>query len=152
MHLEKPSLGRHLADPNLRGYAVLQKIFFAPTDSSQAAGVEFVRRLMLRKEDRDPPAAPQVAAAQMAAFREWEQFTGERFADLRGIGHSTLVVNGVHDEMIPVINSLWLAEQLPNAVLLTFPDSGHGSLFQFHEAFTRQVSSFLESASPFAPF
>ena len=38
MHLEKPSLARHLGDPALKGYAVLQKIFFAPTSSSQAAG------------------------------------------------------------------------------------------------------------------
>ena len=34
MHLEKPTLARHLADPTLKGYAVLQKIFFAPTESS----------------------------------------------------------------------------------------------------------------------
>ena len=32
MHLEKPSLAKYLADPNLQGYEVLQKIFFAPTD------------------------------------------------------------------------------------------------------------------------
>lgn len=38
MHLEKPSLAKHLSDPKLRGYAVLQKIFFAPTESSQKAG------------------------------------------------------------------------------------------------------------------
>lgn len=38
MHLDKPILARHLGDPKLQGYAVLQKIFFAPTPSSQAAG------------------------------------------------------------------------------------------------------------------
>src|SRR5262245_38020153 len=37
MHLEKPSLARHLGDPTLNGNAVLQKIFFAPTASCQAA-------------------------------------------------------------------------------------------------------------------
>jgi hypothetical protein len=31
------------------------------------------------------------------------------------------------------------------AVLLTYPDSGHGSLFQFHESFTRQAAAFLAS-------
>ena len=35
--------------------------------------------------------------------------------------------------MIPVQNSYWLSASLPNAVLMTYPDSGHGSLFQFHE-------------------
>src|SRR5437667_4263761 len=38
MHLEKPSLAKYLQDPKLQGYAVLQKIFFAPTPSSQSAG------------------------------------------------------------------------------------------------------------------
>src|SRR5262245_51398808 len=42
MHLEKPSLARFLQDPSLHGYAVLQKIFFAPTESSQAAGQSFI--------------------------------------------------------------------------------------------------------------
>jgi pimeloyl-ACP methyl ester carboxylesterase len=152
MHLEKPSLAKFIGDPTLKGYAVLQKIFFAPTQSSQAAGAAFIDRLMQRQEDREPLSGPQVAQAQAAAFREWEQFSGERFAELKTIHHPTLVVNGVHDEMIPVRNSYFLSENLANAVLLTYPDSGHGSLFQFHEAFTRQAAAFLMSDSVFAPY
>jgi len=152
MHLEKPSLARFIGDPKLQGYARLQKIFFAPTDSSQSAGQAFIGRLAQRKEDLDPPSGPDVAAPQIAAFREWEQFTGQRFANLASIRTPTLVVNGVHDEMIPIANSYWLSENLPNAVLLTYPDSGHGALFQFHESFTRQAAAFLASDSPFAPY
>jgi pimeloyl-ACP methyl ester carboxylesterase len=152
MHLEKPSLAKYFQDPKLRGYALLQKIFFAPTPSSQAAGEAFIGRLAQRKEDLDPPSGPNVAQAQRAAFRDWEQFTGERFADLSSIQQPTLVVNGIHDEMIPVSNSYPLSENLPNAVLMTYPDSGHGSLFQFHESFTRQVAAFLASDSPYAPY
>jgi pimeloyl-ACP methyl ester carboxylesterase len=143
MHLEKPDLAKYLSDPTLQGYAILQKIFFAPTTTSQTAGVAFVERLSQRKKDLDPPSGPSVAAAQMAAFRDWERYTGKRFADLESIRQPTLVVNGVHDEMIPVRNSYWLAEHLPNAILLVYPDSGHGSLFQFHESFTQQASLFL---------
>ncbi len=152
MHLEKPSLARHLGDPTLTGYAVLQKIFFAPTASSQAAGATFVERLSQRKEDLDTPSGPAVAAAQIAAFREWEQSRGTRFADLVGIHQPTLVVNGIHDEMIPVSNSYRLSENLPNAMLLVYPDSGHGSISQFHESFPRQAAAFLASDSPFAPY
>jgi pimeloyl-ACP methyl ester carboxylesterase len=151
MHLEKPTLARYLGDPKLRGYAVLQKIFFAPTESSQAAGEAFIGRLA-RRQDPEPASGPEVAQAQMAAFREWEQVTGERFASLKGIRQPTLVVNGVSDELIPVSNSYCLGENLPNAVLLTYPDSAHGSLFQFHESFTRQATAFLASDSPFAPY
>jgi len=35
---------------------------------------------------------------------------------------------------------------------ISYPDSGHGSLFQFHESFTRQATAFLASDSPFAPY
>src|SRR5262249_50449797 len=114
MHLEKPSLAKYLGDPNLRGYAVLGKIFFAPTESSQAAADAFIKRLMQRVEDREPSSGPAVAQAQVAAFREWESWSGERFAGLRNIQQPTLVMNGIHDEMIPVRNSYWLSENLPN--------------------------------------
>jgi pimeloyl-ACP methyl ester carboxylesterase len=152
MHLEKPSLSKPLGDPTLKGYTVLTKIFFAPTASSQTAGEAFVERLARRREDLDPPSGPSVAGPQMTAFHEWEQFTGTRFADLKGIRQPTLVVNGIHDDMIAVSNSYRLVENLPNAVLLVYPDSGHGSLFQFHESFTRQAAAFLASDAAFAPY
>jgi pimeloyl-ACP methyl ester carboxylesterase len=152
MHLDKPALATHLGNPALKGYAVLQKIFFAPTSSSQAAGGAFIERLAQRHEDPDTPSGSDVAAAQLAAFREWEQSTGVRFGDLEAIHQPTLVVNGIHDEMIPVSNSYRLAENLPNAVLLVYPDSGHGSLFQLHDSFTRHAAAFLASDSPFAPY
>ena len=152
MHLEKPGLAKRIQDPANRGYDVLQKIFFTSSPASQAAGAAFTRRLEQRKEDRDPVAGPNVANAQMAAFREWETFTGERFADLRVIRHPTLVMNGVNDEMIPVSNSYRLGEHLPNAVLLTYPDAGHGSLFQYSASFTRHAAAFLSSVSESAAF
>ena len=129
---------------------MLQKIFFAPTPSSQAAGAAFIERLAQRTTDLDTASRPDVAPSQMVAFREWEQSPG--FADLKGIHQPTLVVNGIHDEMIPVSNSYRLAENLPNAVLLVYPDSGHGSLFQYHESFTRHAAAFLASDSPVAPY
>jgi pimeloyl-ACP methyl ester carboxylesterase len=152
MHLDKPTLAKPLHDPRLKGYEVLQKIFFPPTETSQAAGKEFIGRLTQRQQDREPISGPEVAKAQIAAFREWEQYKGRRFADLKRIQQPTLVVNGVHDEMIPVSNSYYLSENLPNAVLLIYPDAGHGSLFQWHDSFTRQARAFIASDSPYAPF
>src|SRR5947199_1417708 len=72
MHLEKPSLAQRIQDPTNQGYDVLRKIFFTSSPASQAAGEAFVRRISQRKDDRDPPSAPKVASAQMAAFREWD--------------------------------------------------------------------------------
>lgn len=152
MHLEKPSLAAHLQNPKNRGYEVLQKIFFTDSASGQAAGAEFIARLMLRKDDREPLPGPNEASAQLAAFRDWERVVSERFGELKGIRQPTLVVQGVRDEMIPVRNSYWLSENLPNAVLLTYPDAGHGSLFQYHHSFVKHVSEFLASESESAAY
>ena len=148
MHLEKPELSRILGDPSLKGYQVLVKLFFTPSQASQAAGQAFATRLMAHTEDREPPSGPNVAQAQVAAFRAWERVEGERFAKLRRITQPCLVVNGVFDTMIPVRNSYFLVEHLPDATLLVYPDAGHGSLFQFHESFVRQAGLFLDIESP----
>jgi pimeloyl-ACP methyl ester carboxylesterase len=152
MHLDKPTLAKPLNDPNLQRYEVLQKIFFGPTETSQGAGEAFITRLAQRKEDLDRPSDRDVASNQLAAFRDWEQFTGVRFADLKSIRQPTLIVNGVRDEMIPVSNSYHLVENLPNAVLLVYPDTGHGSLFQFHNSFVRHAAAFLDSESESAVY
>jgi hypothetical protein len=57
----------------------------------KAAGAAFIARLMQRREDREPISGPEVAQAQMAAFRESERFSGERFGNLKAISHPTLV-------------------------------------------------------------
>lgn len=151
MHLENPKVKEIFAS-NLSASQRLVKLFFAPTASSQAAGEAFIARLAQRNQDREPLSGPEVAKAQIAAFRAWEAFSGERFAKLRKIGLPCLVVSGVFDTLIPVRNSYLLSEHLPNAVLLTYPDSSHGSLFQFHESFTRQAAAFLTADSQFAPY
>ncbi len=146
MHLEKPELQRILDDPKVQGLERLVQLFFTSSAPSQAAGQAYAQRLAARKQDREPASSPNVAAAQLAAFRAWERGVGgERFAKLGEIRQPCLVVNGVLDQMISVKNSYALAEHLPRAMLQTYPDAGHGSLFQYHDSFVRQASLFLDS-------
>ena len=66
------------------------------------------------------------------------------FEYLQGISHPALVVNGSDDVVVPTINSYILQQNLPNAELILFPDSNHGSHFQFTELFNHYVSDFVD--------
>ena len=86
-------------------------------------------------------------AAQSAAITDWRQVRGERFAELKSITRPTLVVNGSKDVMVPTINSFSLSQHIPNAQLIIYPDSGHGSLFQYPDLFLSHARMFLEGSN-----
>ena len=47
--------------------------------------------------------------------------------------------------MIPTVNSFNIQQNLlSNGILLIYPKSSHGFLYQYAEAFAKQVISFLE--------
>ena len=119
------------------------ELFFSPTAASQAAGKAWIGRILARQIDREPDASPQVAAAQLTALAKGGQVTGERYSDLKKITQRTLVVNGHNDIMVPTVNSFILQQKLPNVRLMLFPDSGHGSHFQFPEEFAEAAARFL---------
>jgi len=48
--------------------------------------------------------------------------------------------------MVPTVNSYLLAQHIPNAELIIYPDSGHGSLFQYPGLFVAHVAGFLDSS------
>ncbi len=120
-------------------------LFFAPTETSQAAGKAFWERRHQR-QDQDPLSSPQTAKAQVVAIMEWRQPRGERHAYLKTIKQPTLVVNGNNDVMVPTINSFNLSQHIPNAQLNVYPDSGHGSQFQYPELFVTHTQLFLDAA------
>jgi pimeloyl-ACP methyl ester carboxylesterase len=48
--------------------------------------------------------------------------------------------------MVPTINSYILQQHLPDARLILYPDSGHGSHFQFPEEFAEEAARFFAAA------
>jgi pimeloyl-ACP methyl ester carboxylesterase len=125
-------------------------LFFAPSDTSQAAGKAFWERRHQRTVEVDPPVSGQTTRAQVSAVADWQDARGERFADLQGITQPTLVVNGHRDIMVPTINSYHLAQHIPRAQLIVYPDSGHGALFQHSTLFVGDVSRFLDAELAFS--
>jgi pimeloyl-ACP methyl ester carboxylesterase len=132
------------ADP----VAFLLGAFFSPSQASQAAGREYMKRLEFRKEDRDLPVSRESAVAQLAAIREWGTIpTTSRYATLKEIRHPTLVVHGNRDIVVAPINALLLAEHLPNAQLIVYSDSSHGAQYQHARLFLEHVKLFLSEGN-----
>jgi pimeloyl-ACP methyl ester carboxylesterase len=138
-----PQVQEIIGRPNSTAAERMLELFFSLTTTSHAAGKAWIARIAARQVDREPLASPQVAVAQLAALKTWGQVTGERYSDLKKISHRTLVVNGHDDIMVPTVNSFILQQKLPDARLMLFPDSGHGSHFQFPEEFAEAAARFL---------
>jgi pimeloyl-ACP methyl ester carboxylesterase len=119
-------------------------IFFSPSEKSQAAGRRFLERTRARTEERDVPVSEATVTAHAAAAREWGAPAAGSFDYLEGIRQPTLVVNGSNDIVVPTVNSYILQQNLPDAELILFPDSNHGSQFQFPERFSRYLADFLD--------
>ena len=136
----KQILGAAYANPD----DLWLRVHFTPSDVSQAAGRKFLERFRLRAKDRDPQVAEKAALGQRAAIAQWGAKREHAWDYLKDIKQPTLVVNGSDDVIIYTINSYILQQNLPNAQLIIYPDSAHGSLFQYPERFVRHVAMFLD--------
>lgn len=47
------------------------------------------------------------------------------------------------DFMIPTLNSFNIQQKLQNGILMVYPDSGHGFLYQYATSFAKHVLLFL---------
>jgi pimeloyl-ACP methyl ester carboxylesterase len=131
------------ADP----VAFLLGAFFSPSETSQAAGREYLKRLDSRTNDRDLPVSRNSAEAQLAAIREWGTIpaTG-RYSTLKNITHPALIVHGNKDVVVAPINALILAEYLPNAQLIVYSDASHGAHYQHGKLFLEHMKLFLNES------
>jgi pimeloyl-ACP methyl ester carboxylesterase len=118
-------------------------VFFTPSERSQAAGREYLKRFRLRTEDRDPEVSDKVAPAQIEALAKWGVPRENPYDYLKALQQPTLVVNGGADVIIYTVNSFILQQHIPNAQLILYPDANHGSQYQYPELFVRHVSMFL---------
>ncbi len=118
-------------------------LFFTPTQASRDAGLASLCRLDRRLGASSAVVKPESWKNQAGAIAAWAMGKNSAYTRLAEIAAPVLVANGVHDVMIHAYNSYAMAQKLPNAQLVLYPDSGHGFLFQYPDQFGRQVNDFL---------
>jgi pimeloyl-ACP methyl ester carboxylesterase len=117
-------------------------LFFNRDAEGKRAGKEFVARLEERTADRDAPMKVSGFQTQLKAIRNWGRGTA---ADLSKITQPTLIANGDNDRMVPSVLSEDLHRRIKGSELIIYPGSGHGGIFQFHEAFAPAAVEFLDA-------
>jgi pimeloyl-ACP methyl ester carboxylesterase len=93
-----------------------------------------------------PPAPGAPAAtvtAQAHAVDQWWAGLDPAGQHAATITVPTLIADGTSDRLDPLANSHALADLIPGARLMLYPDAGHAFLFQDQAAFISVIESFL---------
>ena len=101
----------------------------------------------LRYEASIRPGFQESFAEMFPAPRQrWVDAMASAEADIRALPHETLVIHGREDQVIPLSNSLTLAQWIPNAQLHVFGHCGHWTQIEHSDRFNRLVGDFLAEA------
>jgi pimeloyl-ACP methyl ester carboxylesterase len=120
-------------------------LFFEQSGASQKLGRAYIERRKARSLDIEPATSVQTMEAQGKARKAWaEMDAGQGRWNLRQVTQPVLVSNGSNDVMLPTEQSFSLYQNLPNAQLILYPDSGHGFLFQYPELVAEHIRIFLD--------
>jgi len=123
---------------------ILLDTFFTPSAESQAAGREFLNRIRARTVDRDAPYGPKEAPNEIAAFAAWGAPSADSNKYLKSLNKPVLVISGSNDVIHYTVNSFTLEQNLPHAQLIIYPDSAHGSFYQYPKLFLQDALTFLD--------
>ncbi|KAK5054503.1 hypothetical protein LTR84_001394 [Exophiala bonariae] len=131
----------------------MRKLFFYDSTTSSAAAEKWWERIHRRsKETSGEARAPYLPIGMnvlnmVKAGRSWD--AGEGVLDrLHEINIPVFIGNGHKDFMLPTSRSWLMNRELPNSMLIIYPDSGHGAGFQHAELHARHILSFLKDGIP----
>lgn len=115
-------------------------LFFPRTPEGKRAAKDYFARLKERTTGRDKRISLQARRAQLKAIKTAGLSAPD---DLSVITQPVFIANGDHDLMVKSSHSADMARRIPNAQLTIYPDSGHGGIFQHHQAFVPAALNFL---------
>ncbi len=106
----------------------------------------------LRYEASIRPGFQESFSAMFPAPRQrWVDAMASPEADIRAIPHETLVIHGREDKVIPLSNSLTLADWIARVQLHVYGHCGHWTQIEHAGRFARLVGDFLAEAGPDEP-
>ncbi|CAI8845788.1 Hydrolase, alpha/beta fold family [Pseudomonas chlororaphis] len=117
-------------------------LFFTSTPNGRRAASQYLQRLKARKKNRDKGPTPSAFLRQLKAITAWGKQAPQ---DLGRLRTPTLIVNGDNDIMVPSVNSIALANRIPNAQWVIYEDAGHGGIFQHYIDFVVKALAFLDA-------
>jgi len=98
----------------------------------------------LRYQASIRPGFQESFAAMFPAPRQrWVDAMAAEEAAIRALPHETLVLHGREDQVIPLSNSLTLAQWIPRSQLHVFGHCGHWTQIEHARRFNRLVADFL---------
>ncbi len=101
----------------------------------------------LRYQASVQPGFQEAFAAMFPAPRQrWVDAMASSEAAIRALPHNTLVVHGREDRVIPLANSLTLANWIERAQLHVFGQCGHWTQIEHAARFAQLVENFLAEA------
>lgn len=106
----------------------------------------------LRYEASIRPGFQESFAAMFPEPRQrWVNAMASSEADIRAISQHTLVIHGREDQVIPLSNSLMLAQWIQRVQLHVFGECGHWTQIEHAARFARLVGDFLAEAGADEP-
>jgi pimeloyl-ACP methyl ester carboxylesterase len=118
-------------------------LFFSQSEAGKKAAGEFLIRVYARTKERDPESGKEIADAHGKALIVWTSTPDPEYTTLKAIQQPVLVVTGSNDTMLDTAGSITLYKEIKNAQLVLYPDSNHGSIFQYHDSFVNTADYFL---------
>lgn len=118
-------------------------LFFSHTPEGAVAAAAHLARLRLRPGFFVGALDAAALAGQLAARAILMTPDGSLMNRFGEIPHPTLVLHGMQDVRMPVLNGFRSAQEIPNARFIGYPAANHGFLFEYAAQVAADVDAFL---------